>query len=504
MEVELKLLIKPADVAALRRHPLLKQLATAKPRKQPQQDSYFDTPDLQLRAAGAGLRVRRVGGGWIQTLKAGGSVAGGLHSRHEWESPVAGPLPELAALRALVGKKGPWGKLLRSAEFEERLQSLFEIDVVRTVWDLRLADGGEIEFVLDQGRIDCGGQSVPISEIELELKSGDPLHLFDFALALQQDIALRIGNRSKAGRGYALLAPQPDKAVTAAPIVLSTQMSLVQAFQTIASNCLTQIQSNEAGVECRSDPESLHQMRVGLRRLLGAIGLLQRWQPCPVSLRDELDWLAAQLGPARDWDVLAGTTLSTMADMPSDIDIAGMTLAARRTAQAAHDIASAAIGTARYTRLMLGLARWLFGIAAVDEQTATPLHLTFIVHDLLARNQERLARRSHQLRDGTPQARHRLRIAIKKLRYATEFFSSLYPEKNMRRYARALAGLQDQLGARNDAAVAGRLLQQLQLAQPELAGSIGFVRGTLAVGIERDDKAVRRRCEELAAISLAG
>ena len=46
------------------------------------------------------------------------------------------------------------------------------------------------------------------SRIELELKQGDPLALFDFASALLRDIPLRIGVQSKAQRGYTLYHEQ--------------------------------------------------------------------------------------------------------------------------------------------------------------------------------------------------------------------------------------------------------------------------------------------------------
>ena len=102
MEVELKLLLDPQHAAQVREHPLLAQYATGEPLLLAMHDVYVDTPDLQLCRHQAGLRVRHIDGGWTQTLKAGGSVRGGLHSRHEWESAVAGPQPELDALDALI------------------------------------------------------------------------------------------------------------------------------------------------------------------------------------------------------------------------------------------------------------------------------------------------------------------------------------------------------------------------------------------------------------------
>jgi CHAD domain-containing protein len=75
----------------------------------------------------------------------------------------------------------------------------------------------------------------------------------------------------------------------------------------------------------------------------------------------------------------------------------------------------------------------------------------------------RAEKRMHWLADGLDNAdaahRHRLRIAAKRLRYAVEFFRSLFEHKAARHYAAALAQLQDVLGKLNDCATARRLLE---------------------------------------------
>ena len=73
------------------------------------------------------------------------------------------------------------------------------------------------------------------------------------------------------------------------------------------------------------------------------------------------------------------------------------------------------------------------------------------------------------------QRRHRLRIAIKKLRYALEFFAPLLPGKRVRASLACLALIQDMLGGLNDHASALRLLatsstEARKLAEAWLAG----------------------------------
>ena len=514
MEVELKLSLAPQDAEALRQHPLLKQYAMSTPYEQDMSDTYFDTPDLQFRHCDAGLRVRRLDtNDWIQTLKGGGSVDGGLHSRHEWESRLAGSEPDLAALRKMVDHKSAWGKLLRSPQIEEQLAPIFTTRVRRMVWDLRLPQGDEVECVLDQGRVELADRNIPISEVELELKSGDPAHLFDFALSLQQDIPLQIGNLSKADRGYALLAPQPPAAVKATRVKLSKRMSIEQAFQAIVANCMAHIQANAAGVAQALDVESvesLHQMRVGLRRLHSALGLFQDVLRTPEDLQSELDWLGTQLDAARDWDVLAGTTLPALADtlpyqagLAKGLDneladgladgLAELRLAALDQAHEQHQVAALAVGSARYTRLLLRFTRWLQGcdwrrFMAPRDQRDLTARIPVFARRSLEYYQRRLLKRGGKLDAANPEARHRVRIAAKKARYANEFFGSLYQTKKVKRYVAALARLQDELGWLNDAAVADGLLAQLRDGQPGREHGAGLVRGYLASRVKNDDK----------------
>jgi CHAD domain-containing protein len=77
---------------------------------------------------------------------------------------------------------------------------------------------------------------------------------------------------------------------------------------------------------------------------------------------------------------------------------------------------------------------------------------------LIERRDAKFRKRGAALREATPEARHAARIAAKRLRYATEFFASLYSPKRVKRYIGALEDIQDTLGQLNDLATAERLL----------------------------------------------
>jgi len=508
MEIELKLLITPSDAQALWDHPLVKQHATAKPVQVPLSDTYFDTPDLDLRRAGAALRVRHAGNECSQTLQAGGSVLGGLHSRLEWESRIDGSKPDLPALRELVDAKTLWCRLLRSPLLEERLVPVFTSQVTRTMLELRQPQGDCVEMVLDQGHLECGETRLPVSEIELELKSGDPAHLLDFALALQRDIPMQIGTLSKAERGFCLLDPQPCQPVKATPVPLRKRMSVEQVFQAIANSCMAQIQANGTGLTKAYDAACLHQMRVGLRRLRSALAGFKDVLQAPAELRQELDWLATQLGTARDWDVLAGSTLPAAADgFPGDIQLGEVQHAASVRSDETHAVVSAALGSQRYTRLVLSLTRWLCGcgwresMSERDQRRLSAGGRKF-GHDLLRNTRRRMLKRGDKARGANPEECHRLRIAVKKMRYATEFFQAFYPTKQIQSCTGTLEKLQDDLGRLIDATVAGNLLGELTDRQPHLATGAERVRDYLESNINGLDLGIRKLLKKFAAMKF--
>jgi CHAD domain-containing protein len=319
---------------------------------------------------------------------------------------------------------------------------------------------------------------------------------------------MQIDNINKAGGGRALNVAQPPVAVKATRLKLSTRMTVEQAFQAIATNCLVQIQANEAGVVQERDVESVHQMRVGLRRLRCALKLFRNRLQAADEVQQALDWLSMQLGTARDWDVLAGSTLSAVAEAaPDEAGIAELKLAALVRARDAHEAAAAAVSSPRYTRLILHFTCWVQGCGWRDamarrDQKRLTAPLTRFAHAMLEQQQRRLLKRGGKLQGASAQTRHRVRIAAKKIRYATEFFQSLYPPRRVRPYVAALSTLQDELGWLNDAAVADRLVKQLQDGQIDLDAGAGFLRGYLASRVKNADKKIGKLWKKFAPMKL--
>ncbi|MYN47169.1 CHAD domain-containing protein [Pseudoduganella sp. FT93W] len=501
MEVELKLLLAPEHNQQLRQHPLLAGLAT---RTQPLLAHYFDTPDLHLLRHGAGLRVRKEDGVWMQTMKAGGSVQNGLHQRNEWEGPVSRPWPQLGKLRKLIGDDAHWRDVLAAPHFKQRLEALFAVVVEREIWQLDYA-GSQIELVLDCGHIERHGQQLPLNEIELELRQGKPEHLFALALQLLERLPLQLSNVNKAQRGYSLCRQTGTQAHHARALALPADATLDAARHAILFNCLQQVQDNEQAVIHSDHAEALHQMRVGVRRLRSALKLFRSVAPCPPQLKEDWRWLAQVLGKARDWEVLGSATLARVQASPGGpAGLHDLPALVQQQVAAHRQQAAQALRSPRYTRLLLQMGHWLLAGAAsssaaamqadgtrIDAAQGEATHGTgeeagtsaaeFSRHTM-QRLRKTLLKRARGMNDTDAASIHRTRIAAKQSRYTLEFFHTLYRGKALRKYLATLEATQEALGQHNDLVVADRLLQQLGSEHPAAtpaARHIAFARGYL-------------------------
>jgi triphosphatase len=193
---------------------------------------------------------------------------------------------------------------LLSGKFRRQLKPVFETRVRRTTYPLSNGTS-EIALTLDKGKIATGRKSKPLCEIELELKRGDEAELFNIARELTQALPARLALKSKSERGYELLAGRDDAPVKAVAIELSPGAATRDCLRAIGLACLKQMIGNEPAL-LAGDPEGVHQMRVGLRRLRAAISLFADilQDPQTAALKDELKWLTGQLGPARELEVL--------------------------------------------------------------------------------------------------------------------------------------------------------------------------------------------------------
>jgi inorganic triphosphatase YgiF len=166
---------------------------------------YFDTPALTLARSKSALRLRHTPDGWLQTFKTAGNASAGMHSRHEWEMPVAGEKLEIDALLHACDEPTVAAALRGAAP---DLIELFRTNFTRTLWQVA-HNGATVEAAIDQGDViaEVNGETrrAPILEVELELKSGDEAALQALAGELCANVpGLAPDDVSKAQRGYRL------------------------------------------------------------------------------------------------------------------------------------------------------------------------------------------------------------------------------------------------------------------------------------------------------------
>lgn len=445
-EVELKLELRPQDVDAF----LSARWLGGASKIARQRSIYFDTPDQRLAQGGLSLRIRRSGRRRIQTIKANGAGAAGLFARAEWERQVLDDTPILDDATPLRPRLG---------EAIAELGPVFEVRVERHSWEITHG-GATIELVLDRGAVVAGDRRIPVCEIELELKQGPVAALFALARKLDSVVPLRLGVLSKAERGYALIGPMAT-VFRAERLQLAPAMAAPQAFQHIVQACLRQYRLNEALLLKAHAPEPLHQARVALRRLRSAFSIFRSLVDDETSarLRSELRWLAAELGEARNLDVLLGRS------QPGVVH-EGLEAARQTTYRRIDEI----LASPRVRALMLDLVEWaaagpwLTAAAGAGSPVQPAAAFAAVALDRLRR---KVKKRGRHLAAADDETRHAVRKDAKKLRYAAEFFATLFDRKREqrrhRRFVAALERLQDDLGALNDLSTAPEVLTRLGL-----------------------------------------
>ncbi len=444
---------------------------------------YFDTEERALHRRGLALRVRDEDGRRIQTLKAArGSL---LLERSEWEASLTGDLPDLALV--------PDAGLREEIEALGSLVPVFETRVSRTTWLVRRGPS-EVEIALDEGEVTDGRTAEPIREVELELKDGSRAVLFEIARELAAAGSVRIGVRAKSDRGYGLGRDALGVPVKADKVVLDRDGTAGDAFQTVARACIRHFRRNEPGILEGRHVESLHQARVALRRLRSAFGLFRDVIAGPEAerLKGELRIVSTALGEARNLDVYLSRKLEEEAERhPDEPGLADLRAQIEERRERAYDSVLRRLNAKRFRLVALDLLAfveagdWLRDDGRAQHRDEPGAE--FAARMLKKRWRKVRTDGRHLDRLDAP-ARHEVRIAAKKLRYASEFFASLFAEKRARRLYRDFVGgleqLQGSLGDLNDIATGHEMALELakstesEPGAPALLFAAGHVSGT--------------------------
>jgi len=487
-EIELKLELDPTAQDAIKRAGTIAGFTASRSVSKTLQSIYFDTPDQALRKAKISLRVRKVGRSWVQTAKLGTGVMGGLSSPVEAEHPVQGRALDFSVIEDPTVREK-----LSEAIGDAPLSECFETVMKRTTRMLtRESDGADIELAFDTGNILAGAGTQPLVELEMELKSGPSMALFEAARALLGETPFRFSPYSKAERGYRFAegqVPEDRSPYFADNIRFTAGTSTELAFRDVLRSCLTQISENRLAVLSSEDPEGPHQLRVGLRRLRSAFRLFKPViNPGTVAPLDAMArTIANEAGALRDLDVLVEEIVAPLVDKAPP-SLSFDTLLNHLNASRDQDTRTTLtdhLKSAEVNEFLLNLAAYTEGRGWLDpenfDQTtllAQPIE-TF-AGKALARQWKKVLGYGKRLEELSIEERHEMRKAMKKMRYGIEFYGSLYPADTVKPFLKRMKKLQDIFGYLNDVAMAETLpdkCRALERKSPEATQAIGFVIG---------------------------
>jgi len=481
-EIEVKLRTDPDKIAKIRRSRWWRELEPV--RRQSIHSIYFDTETRQLRDCSISLRTRSDGHAVVQTVKllngASNSVA-----RREWETLVPDPIPDPSLI---IDPALPQDfRTLTSAD----LQPVFDVDVKRETRRLT-SNGATIDVSLDNGAVIAGETREPVHEIELELIAGELTDLFGEAQRISDAVDGRLHGRTKADLGYALNRVERRQWSRATKLHLSPDMTAGASFRLIILNSFSHLTANDDCARLNLDIEGVHQCRIALRRLRSAFKiyrpLLRRKRIEPIE--QAVRWLGKILGTARDLDVLqadliepAVTALGEAKQLAPLMD----SLQARKAD--AYGLVGEALASARYRHLLIDLCA--LGYAddlgkPTDDGRDLDQPLIELATSALSRAHRKLLKRGNGFESLSEAERHDVRIALKRLRYALDFFGGVFDGEAKKKFVKRLARLQDDLGRMNDVAVAQAMLARLigvasdgsePAALPAVQGQLAFAAG---------------------------
>ncbi len=251
------------------------------------------------------------------------------------------------------------------------------------------------------------------------------------------------------------------------PVTLKPNSNMDDVIHVVVAACRNHWQKNIAAAIDGTHPEGLHQVRVALRRLRSALSAFKDLIPDAqrIALNQEAKWLLSELGAVRDLDVFVQELAAPLSGhLSGNADLVQVMRTARLAQSKAHARAARALQGTRAKRFVARLEAWVNGRGwrsgdAKHDGKVTP------AADFAQRFLNRKLRKIRTTYDDVEALsipdRHELRIAVKKIRYAIEFFHTLLPAKRVARLNGILKALQDSLGHLNDLDVAERTVGTL-------------------------------------------
>ena len=393
-------------------------------------------------------------------------------------------MPDLSLSRA-----ARWATYLREIIGDKPLEAKYETHIRRIT---RMVSHGaaRIEAAFDDGLIASDNRTRALCELELELKSGAARDLYEFAATLAESLPLRLDIVSKAERAYRLGTGTAPPPVKTRPAALPARPHAGRGHRPHPARLLRTFH-RQLGSRCATAkiPNAIHQMRVALQAPAGGAGHVQarhslrRVRPFP--RQGQGSRLGARPG-ARLRRAARHDRWRPDAHFRGAKDFAALLEALKRAA------APPTPNPARCSRLgradpvrpssqrLRRPARRRNALSGPQLADATE-PVSIFAEEALDRLHKRVLERGKDLVTLPDEARHEARIALKNLRYGAEFFAPCFGDRAAPTFLRAVAQLQNLLGAHNDAASARTFLGLPHDA--EAARAAGLVTGWFARGV---------------------
>ena len=251
--------------------------------------------------------------------------------------------------------------------------------------------------------------------------------------------------------------------------------------------CLAQIRPNAGALAQGSDdPEHVHQLRVGLRRLRSAVramrafgaGLPPDWEAAVQPVFDAL-------GESRDRHVLSTTLAPELAaaaaplpDLRAPVAEVAKALARLVRGERFQDALLALRSFAETPEVAAGLAPRGEGLGHLVAQ--------------LRRLSRQVARGARHF-DALPfESQHEVRKRLKRLRYLAEFAAPAFERADVKAWTRAVSSAQDALGTHVDRVLAARRFAALAATDPRAWFAAGWLRAKSGRSARAARKALAR------------
>lgn len=463
----LRLSLDPADITVFLQHPLLSTV----PKRRRVHQTIFDTPERTLARQGLSVEETRVLRKTTLTVRQQGE--GG----HEWSAPTTAGTFDFATL---IDSPKTAEYL---TQYAAMLVPLFTLDLGQRLWTVQTRSA-QVEVILEDGTLatanDTTQRSSHICELQLRLIAGQPAALYGVARLLSRQVRLHPIRDDLMTRALAFCDATAPRPVKAKRIKIEPKSSALSVFKHVAWHCIDQLQANEQGVFSADNVEFIHQARVALRRLRTALRLFNTALPVGFSDKWSQSWrdVGEQLGNARNWDVFCSELLpAIIADLGEHPDVQQLTAFAEQQRITAHERTQTWLRGRRYSLTLIAFCE---ALQALPERDTT--RIDAFANQSLKKRHKRFCRGARIAHTLSAEARHEVRIELKKLRYTLDFFETLYDQKQLRAFLHGLAETQELLGHMNDLAT-GEILLAMRPDQP-FDLPVAWTRGHMSAYIE--------------------